>query len=175
MSLFGSSPDEPSAKAPDGRLDQRNSLFDDDAPPAKKSSGLFNDDAGQGESPGGMPPPKRTSQGDMLKTLLPATQVPESYVDAYDTLGASEHGTSGRITSDGVKKLLDGSRVAQSQHHHILKLVGAGQDGASIGRNEVNVLLALIGLAQEGEELSLDAVDERRKSREDIGDLRHES
>ena len=102
----------------------------------------------------------------MVMTLLPADEVPESYIDAYDTLNASEHGVSGRINPDGARKLLDGSRIAQSPQDLILKLVGGSQEGASIGRKEVDFLLALIGQAQEVEELSLDAVDDRRKSTE---------
>ena len=49
----------------------------------------------------------------------------------------------------------------------ILNLVlPGGQETSSdgLGRNEFNVLLALIGLAQEGEDITFDAVDERRNS-----------
>ena len=37
-------------------------------------------------------------------------------------------------------------------------------ENRELGRAEVNVLLAMIGLAQEGEEVTLDGVDERRRS-----------
>ena len=160
MSLFGSSPDEPAPAAGAGK---RSSLFEDDTRKAKGSEGLFNDGAQEDDSPWDMPTPKRASRGDMVKTLLPASDVPETYVEAFDTLITSEHGTGGgTIKASGVQAVLQGSRVAQSQQDSISKLVG--KDGASIGRGEFNVLLALIGIAQEGDELSLDSVDERRTS-----------
>ncbi|KAG8530472.1 uncharacterized protein KY384_004975 [Bacidia gigantensis] len=141
MSLFGSSPDETSAQPTDVNSNKRSSLFDEDEPNTKASAGLFSDDTGTDDSPG----------------------VPETYVDAYDALNASEDGQAGKISLDGAKKMLDASRVPQSQQDTILKLIGGARDGG-IARNEFNVLLALIGLSQEREEISLDSVDERRKN-----------
>jgi sorting nexin-8 len=37
-------------------------------------------------------------------------------------------------------------------------------ENKELGRSEVNVLLAMIGLAQEGDEVTLDGVDERKRS-----------
>ena len=163
MSLFGSSPDQSAPQAPNAQADKRSSLFDDETPNTKASGGLFNDGSADNDSPWGMPPPKRQSRGDVVKTLLSASDVPESYVDAFDTLNASEHGAgAGKMSYSGVKAVLEGSRVAQSQQDRIARLLS--REGATIGRSEFNFLLALIGLAQEGDELSLDAVDERKKS-----------
>ena len=168
MSLFGSSPDGPGPKTPETRADKRSSLFDDEAHSTKDSGGLFNDGAADSASPWDMPTPKRQSRGDVVKTLLSASDVPESYVDAFDTLSASEHGTGGgKMSYTGVKAVLEGSRVAQSQQDRIARLLS--REGAAIGRSEFSFLLALIGLAQEGDELSFDAVDERRKSRYPVG------
>ena len=162
MSLFGSSPDDSGLSASTSRPQQSSSLFDDGAPPSKSSGGLFSDDTAGGDSPWSMPTPKKASREQLVKTLLPASEVPESYVDAYDTISASEHGVDGgKISVAGMMKILEGSRVADQER--IVRLVNA-EGGRAIGRNEFNVLLALVGLAQEGEEASLDSVDERRKS-----------
>ena len=163
MSLFGSSPDDSAPNSSNPARASRTSLFDDEAPKNKSSGGLFNDGAPESDSPWDMPTPKRQSRGDVVKTLLSTSDVPDNYVDAFDTVSASEHRAgAGQISSNGKKALLEGSRIAKSQQDNISRLVS--QEGISIGRSEFNVLVALIGLAQEGEELSLDAVDERRKS-----------
>ena len=158
MSLFGSSPPE-SAPEPQSK----SSLFDDEqGAGAKSGSGLFDDDGTNGDSPWSMPTPKKGGKEDLLKTLLPASNVPESYIDAFDVLANSDHkAEGGRIGIGGVKKLLEGNR---SEYDRIMGLVTGGKDVTSLGRNEFNVLVALIGLAQEGEEATLDGVDERRKS-----------
>ena len=165
MSLFGSSPPEPASHAP---TNQKSSLFDDDPKPAAKGgSGLFDDGEGvNDDSPWDMPTPRKTAKGDVVKTLLPATQVPETYVDAFDILSNSEYRASGgQIGHRGVQKLLESTKIRASEQEKILKQVTGGKDTAPLGRNEFNVLLALIGLSLEGEEATLDSVDERRKSK----------
>ena len=166
MSLFGSSPDESGVTASNDHPEMKSSLFDnDDAPASKSSGGLFNDHGPNGDSPWSMPTSKRASRGDQVKTLLPAADVPESYIDAYDVLGNSEHKVEGgKVSIVGLNKVLEGARIGQGHQDAILRLVTGGQDTASVGRNEFDVFLALVGLAQEGEEISLDSVDERRKS-----------
>lgn len=162
MSLFGSSPEDADLTAATSRQEQSSSLFDDEARPSKSSGGLFNDDTAGGDSPWSMPTPKKASREQFVKTLLPASEVPESYVDAYDTLSASEYRVEGgKISIAGVMKVLEGSRIADQER--IVRLVNV-EGGRAIGRNEFNVLLALISLAQEGDEASLDSVDERRES-----------
>ena len=161
MSLFGSSPEDAGLTTSNTRSEQKSSLFDDEAPTTRSSGGLFNDESANGDSPWSIPNSKRASRGDMVKTLLQASDVPESYVDAYDTLSASEHkADGGNIRMSAVQKVLEASIGAQGERDKILRLVGGGP---VVGRNEFNVLLALIGLAQEGDEVSLDSVDERRK------------
>ncbi len=162
MSLFGSSPDE---SAPPARYDQKSSLFDDDQPSgAKGGSSLFDDEAAEGESPWSVPTPKKAGKSDPIKTLLPANDVPESYIDAFDALRDTEYkADGGKIKLSGAKKVFEGSGVDATEEDRILKLVTKGQE-SPLGRSEFNVLLALIGLSQEGEETSLDSVDERRRS-----------
>ncbi|THY48339.1 hypothetical protein D6C97_07671 [Aureobasidium pullulans] len=169
MSLFGESP--PSTPA---ATQNKSSLFDDDEQPAARStsanSALFAEanDADDSQSPWDFPAPKKHNstrqRGDLIKTLLPAGDVPERYVDLFDALLSHSSGQGG-VTVRQIKSLLSESSIGQPEQSKILELIGASEadDSRVLGRGEVNVVLALIGLAQEGEELGLDAVDERRR------------
>jgi sorting nexin-8 len=99
-----------------------------------------------------------------VKTLLPASDVPEAYVDVYDRLLVDEGAGAAGVSVDAAKRVLKESGVESEAGRGILKSVGGEGDGRTLGRGEINVMLALIGLAQEGEEVTLDGVDERRKS-----------
>lgn len=115
-----------------------------------------------------MPAKKKAGKSDLVKGLLPAAAVPESYVDAFDGLLASEYKvSSGKISSSGARKLLaEGTGLEEVEQDRIFNIVSGGQDaGVGLGQNEINVLIALLGLAQEHEEATLDGVDERRASR----------
>jgi len=175
MSLFGESPPDDrstgfgaAAAGASKPKPSSSDLFGDDAsaPAANKntSSGLFADNDA-GDSPWSVPAPKKQNRQNIVRSLLPATQVPDSYIDAYDALLASEESRSTAISLTTVRKLLASSRLSASDQDRILNIVlPAGQQSASsLERGEFNVLLALIGLGQEEEDLSLDSVDERRK------------
>ena len=163
MSLFGSSPDDSGLSAAPARSNHKSSLFDEnEAGDSKGEASLFNDDAANEESPWSMPTPRKA--GNAVRTLLSANDVPESYIDAYDSFGESEYSVDGgKVSLSGARKLFEGSGINVTEQDSIVKLVTGGQ-GNSLGRNEFNVLLALIGLSKEGEEVSLDSVDERRRS-----------
>lgn len=162
MSLFGSSPDE-SSPAP-AALKSRNSLFDDDPSPAPGSkSSLFADDDDASGSPWAMPTPKKAGRGDLIKNMLPSSAVPDSFVDIFDSL-IEDNGSGGNITAAGVTKALGASKLGTDQQTRITNIINSGGQLRDLSRNEFNVLLALIGLAQEGEDITLDSVDERRKS-----------
>ncbi|KAH0031038.1 sorting nexin Mvp1, partial [Aureobasidium melanogenum] len=169
MSLFGESPPPtPSARQ------NKSSLFDDDDQPAARNtsanSGLFAEanDADDGQSPWDFPAPKKHNstrqRGDLIKTLLPPSDVPESYVNFFDAL-LSQSTAQGGVTLRQIKSLLSESSIGHPEQSKILEIISAADanDSRVLGRGEVNVVLALIGLAQEGEELGLDAVDERRR------------
>ena len=161
MSLFG---DDSSLDHPSNQAEQK-SLFNDETAPASKShSSLFDDNGDGGDSPWSMPTPKKAGRTDLVKTLLPASAVPESYIDAYDALLESEYkSASGTISLAGAKLLLETSGLTSREQGRALDLVSSGHDNrVELGRNEINVLIALIGLSQEKEDLSLDGVDERR-------------
>ena len=163
MSLFGDDSSVDNSTTPA----EQKSLFNDETAPAPKShASLFDDNADGGDSPWSMPTPKKGGRSDLVKTLLPASSVPERYIDAFDVLLESEYkDPSGVISLVGVKQLLESTRLESTQQRRILELVTGGQGRAGgLGRNEINVLIALIGLGQEREELSFDGVDERRGS-----------
>ena len=113
-----------------------------------------------------MPTPKRAARQNMVKNLLPANDVPESYVDAFDAVLNANDKTGVGISLTGIKNILQSSNLSSDDQSRILNFVvpGGQENTNGLGRSEFNVLLALIGLGQEGEELTLDGVDERRKS-----------
>ncbi|KAF3037182.1 Sorting nexin mvp1 [Didymella heteroderae] len=158
MSLFGDD-DVPSRS-------KSTSLFDDDQKPAGKSgSGLFDDGFDSNDSPWAFPTPKKGGRGSLVKSLLPASDVPDSYIDAFDALLDAGDRAGNGISVDGAKKLLAGSGIPSDTQSKILEIVAQpDQDVAGLGRNEFNVLFALLGLAQEGDDVTLDGVDERKRS-----------
>ena len=159
MSLFGSSPDDPTLDA------KQKSLFEDKSKNgAGTNASLFDDDENGVASPWSMPTPKKAAGNDVIKQLLPASDVPESYIDAYDTMLEAGGNSGVGISLTNVMSVLENSRLSSGDQARIIKLV-APEGRKSFGRSEFNVLLALIGLAQEKEEATLDGVDERRQSR----------
>jgi sorting nexin-8 len=163
MSLFGSSPEEPSPiKSSTTR--PRNTLFDDNesAVPTSKST-LFADDDTQGAW--GLPTPKKAARGELVKSLLEGADIPDSYVDIFDSLLKSDTLSSGgKVSPAGIKSTLSAGKLGADSQSRIMTLVTSGGQLSSLTRNEFNVLLALIGLAQENEDITLDGVDERRRS-----------
>lgn len=160
MSLFGSSPTESSHANPSSK-----SLFGDDATPAPTtSSSLFADETDA--SPWSMPTPKKNARHELVKNLLPGTAVPELYIDAFDTVLDSGDKVGSGLGLTGIKNILNSSGLSASDQAKILNfIVPGGQETVSgVGRAEFNVLLALIGLAQEGDDISLDGVDDRKRS-----------
>jgi sorting nexin-8 len=163
MSLFGTPPDESPAAAAASK--SRLSLFNDEPSPGPGSkSSLFDDDNIPGSSPWGMPTPKKAPRGELIKSLLSATDVPDSYVDIFDNILKEGDGFGGKITAAGVTKVLSAGKLGADDQSRIVSLISSGGQLSDLDRNEFNVLLALIGLAQENEDVTLDSVDERRRS-----------
>ena len=165
MSLFGTSPDEPSLDKPSLQR-QSKSLFNDGARPTSVSNNsLFADSEDtNGDSPWAMPAPKKAARSEVIKNLLQPSDVPKSYVDAYDAILDSGDRTSGNVSKEVVSKILQSSGIGSDEQTSILNLVAPGGVNAGLERSAFNVLMALLGLAQEGEDATLDGVDERRKS-----------
>lgn len=164
MSLFGTSPEDPST-GDSARF--KSSLFADE--PATGGSSLFADDDGDDHSSpwnAQNNTAKRTGRRDLARTLLPNTDVPESYIDAYDLILNSGDRVGSGIGLTSVREILSSSGLTATDQSKILNLVASGdhESFSGLGRGEFNVLLALVGLAQEGEDLTFDAVDDRRKS-----------
>jgi sorting nexin-8 len=163
MSHFGTSPDDALAAKPSS---SRALFGDEQAQEGGPQSSLFaDDDPASGDSPWGFPTPKKSAKGDLIKTLLPAGDVPESYIDAFDAVHNLGDTVGAGLSLTGVKTVLNSSGLGASDQERILRVVIPGQEPAQgIGRGEFNVLMALIGLVQEGEEPTLDGIDERKKS-----------
>jgi sorting nexin-8 len=164
MSLFGSSPTE--SPLANSSLNSKSLFGNEVIPAATSTSSLFADETVD-SSPWSMPTPKKAARRDVVKTLLPATDVPETYVDAYDKILESSDRMGAGVGMTGIKNILESSGLGPSVQVQVLNLVvPGGQESASgLGRTEFNVLLALIGLGQEGEDATLDGVDERRRSK----------
>ncbi|KAF0643148.1 hypothetical protein FPSE5266_06491 [Fusarium pseudograminearum] len=164
MSLFGSSPTEDSpALSPPGPARRGGSGLFDEESTSKPSNSLFADDDDSQDSPWDMPTPrKQQSRADLIRSLLAGSDVPDSYIEIFDTV-VREDGSGGQATSGGIAKLFATARLGADAQARIMSLVAPGGGDIKLGRNEFNVLLALVGLAQEGEIISLDGVDERRK------------
>lgn len=146
----------------------RASLFEeDDAGSLTRSTSdtLFNDDDDD-RSPWDMPTPrKQQTRAELLRSLLAGVQVPDSYVRAFDSALAQDR-TGGRtVTPGGIAKILAAAKLDADHQVRIMSILAPSGGDVSLGRDEFNVLLALIALAQEGEPMSLDSVDERRRSK----------
>ncbi|KAK4504655.1 hypothetical protein PRZ48_002616 [Zasmidium cellare] len=159
MSLFGDDDFQPASRQ--SNANNKSSLFDDGpgTPSKPTSSSIFADsgaeDQNQDESPWGFTPSKKKGTGSSLvKNLLSDSDVPESYIDAFDALQQG-----GSVSRQECEDLVRDCGIDSQDRQKIFSIVGAGD---KFGRGEFNVLVALIGLAKEGEELGLDAVDERR-------------
>jgi sorting nexin-8 len=160
MSLFGDEPEEPVVAAK-----SRLSLFDDEPSPAPGSkSSLFADEE-PGASPWGIPTPKKAARGELIKSLLPASDVPDSYIDTFDDVVKGADNVGGKISVNGIAKVLSAANLGADDQSRVVSVITSGGQLRDFSRNEFNVLLALIGLAQEHEDITLDGVDERKRSK----------
>jgi sorting nexin-8 len=82
----------------------------------------------------------------------------------YESLLIGNGNPGGKISAAGVAKTLSAGNLGADEQSRIKSIITIGGQLSDIGRNEFNVLLALIGLAQEHEDITLDSVDERRRS-----------
>lgn len=143
------------------------SLFADE-PGTGANSSLFADDD-TSSSPWNTNTNKRASRQQLVKTLLPGLDVPESYIDSYNQVLDAGDRVGAGIGLTSVREILSGSGLRATDQERILNLVVSDGESTNtnvgVGRGEFNVLLALVGLAQEGEDLTYDAVDDRRKSK----------
>ncbi|TQV94385.1 hypothetical protein V2A60_002586 [Cordyceps javanica] len=175
MSLFGTSPTEGSAPSTPSRSrgGGEAGLFDDDTHRSPGGGGLFadteqhgaGDNGNNADSPWDMPTPrKQQSRAELIRKLLPASDVPQSYIETFDVVVREDGDASGKITSAGIANVFATARIDADAQATIMSLLAAGSNASDLklGRGEFNVLLALVGLAQEGDIISLDGVDERR-------------
>lgn len=169
MSLFGTPEQDETPSMQSSFARSRQSLFDeeDSSMTASNSNSLFQDDdmAGNGiASPWDLPTPRKPqSRADLLRNILPASDVPDSYIETFDAI-VREHGSGGKVTSAGAMRVLAAAKLNADAQAKIMSIISPGGGEVSLGRNEFNVLLGLTGLAQEHETVSLDGIDERRRS-----------
>lgn len=99
----------------------------------------------------------------MTRTLLTAetAQIPSAYTQIYDKL-VGEFGSGYGVGTAAIAKVLDEAEVYDASRDRIWNTVVGKKD--SLAREEVWVALAMAGLVAEGEEVSIDAVDDRRRS-----------
>ncbi|KAJ4403508.1 Sorting nexin mvp1 [Gnomoniopsis sp. IMI 355080] len=160
MSIFGSTPPDESPSMRASLFDESSSIAQSQEQTQSTSNSLFQDDS----SPWDMPTPrKQHSRADLLRTLLPASDVPESYIETFDNV-IREDGAGGQVSSGGVTRVLASAKLDADAQAKIMSIVAPGGGEVALGRNEFNVLLGLVGLAQEGETVSLDGIDERRRN-----------
>ena len=162
MSLFGSSPAESPLTNPP--TNSKTLFGGEPAQTATSASSLFADDSANA-SPWNIPATKKTARKELIKILLPGTDVPESYIDAFDAVLDARHPSGAGVPLTSIKGILGTSGLNASDQAQIFNLILPDGEEAftELGRAEFNVLLALIGLGQEGEEITLDSVDERRQ------------
>ena len=162
MSLFGdASPVETSTMA----TKSTTSLFEDESgsAPGTKSSLFADDDNGPAGSPWDMPTPRKAARGELIRNLLAGSDVPDSYVDTFDAVLKNDN-AGGKAGLAGVTKVLSAGKLAADDQSRVVSLISEEGRLGDLDRNEFNVLLALIGLAQDHEDITLDGVDERRRS-----------
>ena len=115
---------------------------------------MFADSTANDSADWGFTPSKKGGgRGSLVKSLLADADVPDFYIDTFDTLQ-----TAASIKREDCYRLLKDSAISAADQSKIWSIVSGGGDSQQLGRNEFNVFLALIGLAKEGEELGLDAV-----------------
>ena len=99
------------------------------------------------------------------------SSLPPVYAQVYDRV-VIEYPAGGfgpGISAVGVKRVLEEAGLTEDEgagrriKESVVGIGGIGAD-AAIGKGEFNVLMAMIGLAQEGREISIDEVDDRRRS-----------
>jgi len=155
MSLFGTSPTEDAQV----QSHSRSTLFD---APGDNSSSLFDDG-----NEWGLPAPKASrarggNSAEIIQNLLKNANIPDEYIDLFDDLKRD----AGTINVGLLKRLMSLASLQDADQSKILSILSkTGGDSMSINRDEFNVFLALLGLKSEGEDVSLDAVDERRRSK----------
>ncbi|KAL1866175.1 Sorting nexin mvp1 [Diaporthe australafricana] len=168
MSLFGEPEADESPSMTSSFARSRQSLFDEEeSNNPSNSNSIFQDDDVAGSrtgSPWDMPTPrKQHSRADLLRNLLPASDVPDSYIETFDSV-VRDDGSGGKVTMGGVMRVLAVAKIGADDQARILGIIAPGGGEVALGRNEFSVLLGLIGLAQDHETLSLDAIDERRRN-----------
>lgn len=163
MSLFGTvSPED--AQSTNSPPRSRNDLFEDDPNTRPSHDSLFDDEA---PSPWDIPTHKERNRIELLRNLLPTTDVPDLYIDYFEAISEDDGAGQPLVSADKLSRILIPSKLDADDQAKILAIIAPdGIEGdITLNQDEFNVFLALIGLAQEGEIIGLDGIDERRNSK----------
>ena len=164
MSLFGTPPKESNVDIASSRQ-QSKSLFEDEARSTTAQNGSLFADANGNDSPWSIPTPKKAGRSELIRDLIAPKDAPESYIDAFDVILEKGESSNGKISSTDLNELLKSSGISENEQSALMHIVSpGGTPTEGVDRNTFNVLMALVGLAQEGDDVTLDGVDERKKS-----------
>ena len=128
MSLFGDDPDAPAARPKSGLFD------DDETTKPKTSSSMFGDSAADADdsSPWGFTPKKSSGKGSLVKSLLANADVPELYIDTFDSLQAG-----GSVVAADARQLLRDSGNQQQCPRYDLEYCHGSRGGQFVGEKRV--------------------------------------
>lgn len=163
MSLFGSSPEDntPSGSTQASAARGRSALFDEDIVPP--SSSLFENDA-HSDDPWSFSAP-RTSRRVGLDQLLTESnaKIPEYYFSVFEVL-LQQYPSRSRdaVSPDAIEKVLTEAELGNNSRDIVWNILGEKKDAWN--RSEIWALLCMVGLISEGEEVSMDSIDDRRRS-----------
>lgn len=102
-----------------------------------------------------VPTPKKKANPAQL---LANCHIPDSYIDTFES-----YSTAGIMSFTNFKELMSDANLSESDKETIVSIILPGDTSSSgLSRALTNVALVLISLAQENEELSIDAVDDRK-------------
>lgn len=119
--------------------------------------GLFGDDADPW-----LPSPRKKVD---IGSLLNDADIPDLYIDLFE---AASRGN--RLAMSELRQMMERANVTSSDQDRIAGLLNAQSD-TTLTRGQANVAFLLIALAQQGETLSMDAVDDRKRSRLPLPDI----
>ena len=121
------------------------------------ASGLFGDDA----DPWLPSPRKKVEVGNMLD----GADIPDLYIDLFESAARAN-----RLPITALNRMMAQARLSQDQQDSITSLLNL-QHNSNLSRGLANVAFLLIALAQQGEELSMDAIDDRKRGRLPVPDI----
>lgn len=138
MSLFGTTPpDTPSMDS--SPVQSRHGLFEDAQKSRSSHDSLFEDEA---PSPWDIPARKQKNRAELLRNLLPTTDVPDAYNDFFDGILRDDGAGLNTILAGGVARTLAASKLSADDQAKIMAIIAPeGSGDIALSQSEFNVLL----------------------------------